>query len=116
LSYQRKEEGKSEFMAKELPAEVSKVYERGQTVIPKRIREALAIESGAHLQWQVHEGVIQVVPIPREPVRASIGLLKGKGLTFSRFLRDRQKERRREREREAREQKRWPTSSTRRPS
>jgi len=103
-------------MPEEPLSEVSKVYERGQTVVPKRIRDALGIEHGARLQWRVHEGVIQVVPIPREPVRASIGLLKGKGLTFSGFLRDRQEERRREREREAQEQRRWPTSSTRRRS
>lgn len=103
-------------MPEEPPSEISKVYERGQTVVPKRIREALAIEHGAHLQWQVRGGVIQVIPVPRDPVRAAVGLLKGKGLTFSEFLRGRREERRREREREAREQKRWPTSSTRRPS
>ena len=102
-------------MAEE-PQEVSKVYERGQTVIPKRIRDALAIEHGARLQWRVHEGVIQVIPVPANPVRASIGLLKGKGFTFAQFLKERQEERRRERELEAREMNQWPTSSTRRPS
>jgi bifunctional DNA-binding transcriptional regulator/antitoxin component of YhaV-PrlF toxin-antitoxin module len=34
-------------VAEERPPEVSKVYERGQTVIPKRIRDALAIENFA---------------------------------------------------------------------
>ena len=100
----------------EEPVEVSKVYERGQTVIPKRIRDALAIEYGARLQWRVHEGVIQVMPVPANPVKASIGLLKGKGPTFAQFLKERQEERRRERELEARELRRWRTSSTRRPS
>jgi AbrB family looped-hinge helix DNA binding protein len=103
-------------VAEEPLLEVSKVYERGQTVIPKRIREALAIEHGARLQWRVQEGVIQVIPVPANPVRASIGLLKGKGPTFAQFLKERQAERRRERELEAREQRQWPTSSTRRPS
>ena len=103
-------------MSEEPSAEVSKVYQRGQTVVPKRIREALAIEEGARLRWEVRQGVIYVIPIPREPVRASIGLLKGKGLTFSQFLKERQEERRREREREARELERWSTSSTRRRS
>ena len=109
MLYLREEEGKSEFMAEELPAEVSKVYERGQTVIPKRIREALAIESGARLHWQVHEGVIQVIPVPANPVRALRGLLKGTGYTFARFLRERQLEREAERRREAPEPR---TSST----
>ena len=100
MLYSKKEEGKSEFMAEELPTEVSKVYERGQTVVPKRIREALAIESGARLQWQVHEGVIQVIPVPANPVQALRGLLKRTGYTYARFLRDRQLEREAERRRE----------------
>jgi len=100
LLYSKKEEGKSEFMAEELPTEVSKVYERGQTVVPKRIREALAIESGARLQWQVHEGVIRVIPVPSNPVQALRGLLKRTGYTYARFLRDRQLEREAERRRE----------------
>ena len=90
-------------MTEELPAEVSKVYERGQTVVPKRIREALAIESGARLQWQVREGVIQVVPVPANPVQALRGLLKRTGYTYARFLRERQLEREAERRREAAE-------------
>ena len=90
-------------MAEEPPSDVSKVYERGQTVVPKRIREALAIEQGARLQWRVHEGVIQVIPVPANPVQAVRGLLKGTGYTFARFLRDRQLEREAERRREAAE-------------
>jgi len=84
----------------EEPPEVSKVYERGQTVIPKRIREALAIEYGARLQWRVQEGVIQVIPVPANPVRALRGILKGTGYTFAQFLRERQLEREAERRRE----------------
>ena len=105
----------------EEPVQLSQVYEKGQTVIPKAIREVAGIAYGSRLRWEVREGVIQVVPIPRDPVRASEGLLKGKGLTFQQFLRERQLERRLEREREAREAGApeappWPTSSTRRPS
>jgi bifunctional DNA-binding transcriptional regulator/antitoxin component of YhaV-PrlF toxin-antitoxin module len=102
-------EARSELVAEEPPPEVSRVYERGQTVVPKRIREALAIESGARLQWQVHEGVIRVIPVPANPVRALRGLLKGTGYTYARFLRERQLEREAERRREARELR---TSST----
>jgi AbrB family looped-hinge helix DNA binding protein len=95
---------------------VSRVYEKGQTVIPKAIREVAGIAYGTRLQWEVREGVIQVVPMPKDPVRASEGLLKGKGLTFQQFLRERQQERRLEKEREEREGSPWPTSSIRRPS
>ena len=95
------------------PTEKSNVYERGQTVIPKTIREALSIEYGTRLHWEVREGVIHVMPIPKEPVRALRGALKGTGMTFETFLRERQQERRRERE--AEEKSVWPTSSTPQP-
>ena len=91
----------------------SSVYARGQTVIPKTIREALAIEYGTKLHWEVREGVIHVLPLPRNPVQASIGILRGKGLTYAQFMRNRRAERERERKREAEEERRWSTSSIR---
>jgi bifunctional DNA-binding transcriptional regulator/antitoxin component of YhaV-PrlF toxin-antitoxin module len=95
--------------------EESSVYARGQTVIPKMIREALAIEYGTKLHWEVREGVIHVMPLPKNPVQASIGFLKGKGLTYAQFMKARRSERERERKREAEEQRRWSTSSIRQP-
>ena len=100
-------------MSEEPPTDVSKVYERGQTVVPKRIREALAIEEGARLRWEVRRGVIYVIPVPKNPVLAVRGLLKGTGYTFAQFLRERRQEREAERRREATQ---LPTSSTRRRS
>ena len=91
----------------------SKVYERGQTVVPKMIREALAVEEGTTLMWQVKEGMAQVVAIPQDPVGALRGILKGKGPTFEEYLADRNAERQRERELEADEERRWRTYSTR---
>lgn len=99
-------------------AEASSVYERGQTVIPKAIREALSIEYGTRLRWEVREGAIHVLPIPHQPVRALRGALKGTGLTFQIFIQERQQERQREREREehaAEEMPTWDTSSTPQP-
>ena len=94
----------------------SRVYERGQTVVPKIIRDALAVEAGSTLVWEVQEGVAQVVAVPKDPIRGALGLLKGKGPTFDEFLADRNAERARERELEADEERRWRTYSTRRPS
>jgi len=102
----------------ETRAEESSVYERGQTVIPKNIREALTIEYGTRLHWEVREGVIQVVPIPSQPVRALRGALKGTGITYEAFLKEREAERQRERRRElrvAKERAEWDTSSTPQP-
>ncbi len=93
--------------------EASRVYERGQTVVPKRVRDALSVEQGSTLVWQVQDSVAQVIAIPKDPVRALRGILEGKGPTFEEFLADRNAERQRERELEADEERRWRTYSTR---
>lgn len=97
----------------EVPTEESSVYARGQTVIPKMIREAAAIDYGTRLHWEVHEGVIHVIPIPKDPIRASRGILKGKGYTFAEFIADRNRERALERAQEEKEERKWRTSSIR---
>ena len=73
----------------------SKVSVRGQTVIPKEIRKALGITENSRLYWKIQDGVIQVLPIPADPVQASLGLLRGRG-TFGEFLRGRNEERHKE--------------------
>ena len=95
--------------------EESRVYERGQTVVPKKIRDAIGVEEGSILTWEIHDGIAHVVAIPNDPVGALRGILKGKGPTFEEFLADRNAERERERELEANEERRWRTYSTRRP-
>ena len=96
----RLEEGQSTAQAPEVPAQSdeSSVYARGQTVIPRTIREAAAIEYGTRLHWELREGVIHVIPIPLHPVRALRGILKGTGITFAAFMKERQQERQLERE------------------
>ena len=77
--------------------QVSRVYDRGQTVVPRKIRDAMSVEEGSTLVWQVEKGVAQVVAIPSDPIAALRGILKGKGPTFEEFLADRNAERQRER-------------------
>ncbi len=93
----------------------SRVYERGQTVVPKRIRDAMAVQEGSTLVWELQDGVAHVVAIPKDPVRALYGIMKDKGPTFEEYLAERNAERQRERELEADEERRWRTYSTRRP-
>lgn len=78
----------------------STVSVRGQTVVPQEIREKMGIEPRSKLEWQIVEGQIIVTPIPPDPVQASVGLLKGKGLTTEDLLIERKKERKREQEKE----------------
>jgi bifunctional DNA-binding transcriptional regulator/antitoxin component of YhaV-PrlF toxin-antitoxin module len=77
----------------------SKVSVRGQTVIPGEIRQALNITPDTILHWEVEDGAALVYPMPKDPVRVALGILKGKG-TFEGFLRDRAEERAKELEQE----------------
>ncbi|MFH1141752.1 MAG: AbrB/MazE/SpoVT family DNA-binding domain-containing protein [Chloroflexota bacterium] len=80
----------------------SKVSVKGQTVIPREVRKALGITLHTLLHWEVQDGVVVVYPVPADPVRASLGALKGKG-AFKEFLKERQEERQRELDREGAE-------------
>ena len=79
-----------------------KVSVRGQTVIPREIREVLGITANSVLHWKIQDGVILVYPVPTDPVRASLGVLRGKG-AFEGFLRERNEGRTRDLTQEIRE-------------
>jgi AbrB family looped-hinge helix DNA binding protein len=59
----------------------SKVSVRGQTVIPAPIREALHITPKQKLLWYVEDGRAIVSPLPDDPIKASMGILKRMGVT-----------------------------------
>jgi AbrB family looped-hinge helix DNA binding protein len=69
---------------------------RGQTVIPRPIREELGITPSTRLEWKVENGVIIVLPLPSDPVRAAVGILKGRGPTTSDLLAERKADREKE--------------------
>ncbi|MFQ6015242.1 MAG: AbrB/MazE/SpoVT family DNA-binding domain-containing protein [Anaerolineae bacterium] len=69
---------------------------RWQTVIPRQIREVLGIKPKTKLEWQVKDGVIIVYPIPPDPVRATRGMLKGRGPTTQTLLVERRLQREKE--------------------
>jgi bifunctional DNA-binding transcriptional regulator/antitoxin component of YhaV-PrlF toxin-antitoxin module len=69
---------------------------RGQTVVPRAIRERMGIVPQTKLKWQIVDGVIVVQPIPPDPVQAAVGILKGRGPTIDDLLAERQQERQRE--------------------
>jgi AbrB family looped-hinge helix DNA binding protein len=80
----------------------SVVSVRGQTLIPKEVREALGIKEGSRIRWVVKESGVRIFVIPDDPVGALRGILKGHG-TFQEFLDERNEERKRERELEERD-------------
>ena len=73
--------------------ERSRVSTKGQTVIPKAVREALHIGEGTELVWQVRDGVVEVIPVAEDPITALIGILKGYGFTYEDLMEDRRRER-----------------------
>lgn len=80
----------------------SKVSVRGQTVIPQEIREMLGIKPQSELAWWAEGGVLTVVPIPEDPVEASIGMFAGRGYTLDDFLKQRAADRELDRQRDRR--------------
>ena len=83
-------------------SEASRVYTRGQTVVPKKIRDAMGVEEGTRLSWDLRDGVAQVIAIPKDPVRDLYGIMKDKGPTFEEYLAERNEDRQRERALDAR--------------
>lgn len=82
---------------------LTKISTRWQTVVPRVVREELGIGPDWSLSWEVREGVMVVVPIPPDPVRALYGIYKGWGRSMVDELLE---ERRRDREREEAEERR----------
>jgi AbrB family looped-hinge helix DNA binding protein len=80
----------------------STVTSRGQTVIPAEIRRRLGITPQTKLEWRVEGNVIVVRPIPKDPIGALEGCLKGSGITRS-LLEGRREERAFEEERDGAE-------------
>ena len=73
----------------------TRVSVRGQTVIPSKIRKSLGITTNTLLHWKVRNGVINVYPVPSDPVGASRGILRGRW-SYDEFIRDRNRERAKE--------------------
>lgn len=64
--------------------------ERGQTVVPAKIRRDYGIEPQTRLEWIDDGHSIRVVPLPSDPIRAAKGASKG---LSRRLLEERARER-----------------------
>lgn len=66
---------------------------KGQVVIPKAIRDLLGITPGQKMSVEVHEQEIVLHPLPKDPIHALYGILRGTGFSTKDLLRERRKER-----------------------
>ena len=69
---------------------------KGQVVIPKAIRDQLDLTPGRKIAVEVRQEEIVLHPLPKNPIEALCGILKGKGPSTKDLLRERRKERQRE--------------------
>ncbi|MEW5830669.1 MAG: AbrB/MazE/SpoVT family DNA-binding domain-containing protein [Chloroflexota bacterium] len=69
--------------------------QRGQTVIPAKIRKRYNLKKGAKLAWFDNGKAITIIPIPDDIVEALRGSGKGEGL-LAKLLDERRKDRERE--------------------
>ncbi len=90
----------------------SLVSVKGQTVIPKEVRDALGIKAGDQINWVVKDRQVLIFKVPDDPVAALTGILKDTGYTFEDFLKERNEERRNERITEEKEAQRWRAMSS----
>jgi len=71
--------------------EVSKVTSKGQTVIPKAVRDALCIEEGDRLIWRVEGERLVAIRALRDPINDLRGMFKGENLVEE-LLQDRRED------------------------
>lgn len=72
------------------------VTKKGQTSIPASVRQRHHLEEGDRLVWvDDGGGVIRIIPIPKDPLKALRGVGQGEGL-LAKLLESRQGDRERE--------------------
>ncbi len=70
----------------------TKLTKRGQTVVPSEIRKRFNLDESSMLQWMVEGDIITMLPIPKNPVEALKGAIKGQ-VSFKEFMDDRRSDR-----------------------
>lgn len=77
----------------------SQVSARGQTVIPKKVRDQLGIQANVQLEWLVMGKAAIVLPVSDNPIQEAYGILKGGRASTRSLLRFRAEDKELERKR-----------------
>ncbi|MDP2950397.1 MAG: AbrB/MazE/SpoVT family DNA-binding domain-containing protein [Chloroflexota bacterium] len=75
---------------------IAKVSKKGWVVIPHDIRERYGIRPGDKVQVVASNGVIRLIPLPKDPIEHGFGLLKGGPSLTQALLEDRREDLERE--------------------
>jgi antitoxin component of MazEF toxin-antitoxin module len=67
-----------------------------QVSIPKRVCDALELEPGAQIAWEVHDHKLVGRPLPKEGWRSLVGKYKGGPDLVAELLKQRREDRERE--------------------
>jgi AbrB family looped-hinge helix DNA binding protein len=89
----------------------STVSVKGQTVVPKEIREALHLKPGTVLTWTLKDGSISVRPLPDDPIGYSMGALKHVISGTKELLEERRADREKEEKALEEDRQRWRSTS-----
>lgn len=57
--------------------ETARTSSKGQIVIPKGIRDKVGLKPGTLVEIRYAKGHIEIVPLPKDPIKALRGALKG---------------------------------------
>ncbi len=71
---------------------LTKVSAKGWVVIPQELRNRYGLHEGVRVRFVDYGGVLSILPVPEDAVRAGHGMLKGRRLT-ARLLEERGRER-----------------------
>ncbi|HLG12844.1 MAG TPA: AbrB/MazE/SpoVT family DNA-binding domain-containing protein [Dehalococcoidia bacterium] len=89
----------------------SVVSVKGQTVVPKEIREALGIKPKTRLIWIMQDGSVVVRALPDDPIGAAMGALKDVKFSTADLLADRRRDLEKEEQAASENLKRWQRTS-----
>ena len=75
---------------------VSKISNKGSVVIPAEMRKKYNLTPGTEVVIVDYGGVLAIVPLPKDPIKAGRGLLKGKPSMYVDMKKDRELEKKRD--------------------
>jgi len=71
---------------------IGTVSEKGQLVIPKKFRIKYGLKAKSQVEWVDTGQGLMLIPIPKDPVKSSRGMLKGTKVTTEALLESRKRD------------------------